>query len=122
MSALPILILMTAAVGLGLFVGALYLRGVRRPALIAFHFLLGALGLEGFVQFLHGPSSHGADRAGSFGNVAVIFFLATLILGLVASLLVRELPKSSKFVLATHAGAGLTGFGVLVAWFLTVPR
>jgi len=119
-TAIPVLALITAAVGLGLFVGLLYLRHVRRPVLIAFHFLLGAIGTEGFVQFLHGPSSRGANRAGAFGDLALVLFIATLLSGLIASLLVRGAPRSSKFVLATHAGVGLVGFGILVTWFATL--
>jgi hypothetical protein len=59
--ALPAILLLTGAVVLGLLLGRDYLRRVRsKPALIGFHLLLGAGGIEVTVMLLRGAPSGAA--------------------------------------------------------------
>ena len=116
MTAIPVLVILTAAVLLGLYLGLLYLRGDRKPALIGFHLLLGVGGLEALVMLLHGtPDGSTTPDDGSLGMTAAAFFAAALISGLTAALL-RRSPVTANVILATHAGAGTIGFVLFLAW------
>ena len=88
MTAVPVLVILSAAVLLGLYLGLLYLRGERKPVLIGVHFLLGVGGLEALVMLMHGTP--GGDEAPAGYEAAA------------AS--------------AAHAGVGAIGFMLLLYW------
>ena len=54
MTTVPVLVILSAASALGLYLLLLFLRGERRQGLIALHLLLGFGGLETLVMLLHG--------------------------------------------------------------------
>jgi hypothetical protein len=109
-----ITLILAAAIGLGLYLGRLYLRGQRRRGLVVVHLLLGAAGAEQVVVQLQG--AHG----GSMGFNAAILLGITLALGFLASLVEKSSPQRARYVLATHATAGLAGFALFLAWASTV--
>jgi hypothetical protein len=116
MMAIPPLVLLTAAMGLGLFLGWLYLRRVRRPVLIGTHVLLGASGLGLTLILLRGPPNGTFVPAGSFGMMAAGVLAVAMMSGLAAPLVGKRSRKAANVVLATHAGIGITGFVLFLAW------
>ena len=112
---LPVGLLLTAAVSLGLTLGWFYLHNVRKPMLIGLHLLLGAGALESLAVLLH--SSHAADAPGvSPGIVAASLVAWSLFSGLIRPLFAEARPKQGNALLVTHAAAGLTGFFVFLFW------
>jgi len=107
--------LLTSGVGLGLYLGLLYLRRVRRPVLVGAHLLLGAAGIETMVVLLRGTRD-GVVTTGSFGIVVVVLLAAALVSGLSAPLLGKRSRQRMNILLATHAGVGLSGFVFFLAW------
>ncbi|KIZ40999.1 MULTISPECIES: hypothetical protein [Rhodopseudomonas] len=117
MTALPVVVILTAASALGLYLGLLFLRGERRPTLIAFHLLLGFGGLETLVMLLHGTpnGAEGASNAASLGTIAAGLFAVSAFSGFVAAL-ARRSPVAANVVLGTHVTVGLAGFALFLAW------
>jgi hypothetical protein len=116
MTALPVLLLLTGAVGLGLLLGVFYLRGVRRPVLIGVHLLLGAGGLEGMVVLLHGTPSGDVLQAGTFGMMALGLFALAMLSGLTAPLVSKGSRRTADVMVATHASVGVIGFVLFITW------
>jgi hypothetical protein len=115
MTAVPVLVILSGAVLLGLYLGLLYLRGERKPVLIGVHFLLGVGGLEALVMLMHGTPGGDEPPAGSLGMVAALFFVVSVISGVSAALL-RRSRVIANTALATHAGVGAIGFMLLLYW------
>jgi hypothetical protein len=107
--------LLTFGAGLGLYLGLLYLRRVRRPVLVGAHLLLGAAGIETMVITLRGKAD-GVITTGSFGIVAVALLAAALVSGLSAPLLGKRSRQRMNILLAIHAGIGLSGFVMFLTW------
>ena len=115
MNAVPVLVILTAAVLLGLYLLLLYLRGDRRPVLIGFHLLLGLGGLETLVMLLHGTPDGAAAPEGTLGQTAAVFLVVAVITGLSAALL-RRSRLMANLVLAAHAGTASIGFLLVLYW------
>ena len=63
MLAIPIVLLVSATVAIGLYMGLRYLRRARNPpTLIGVHFLLGAASLEPMLIVLRGGLGHPATK------------------------------------------------------------
>lgn len=116
MTSVPAIALLTAAAAVGVFLGWLYLRRVRRPVLVGVHLLLGVGGLETMVMLLRGAPNGATGPAGALGPVAAGLLAATLVTGLAAPLLARASRLHANVALATHASIGLLGFAVFLAW------
>jgi hypothetical protein len=116
MSATPVLVILSAASAIGLYLGLLYLRGERKQGLVALHLLLGFGGLETLVMLLHGTPD-GATSSGniSFGKLAAGLFAVSAFSGFIAAL-ARKSPVAANVVLATHVSVGLAGFALFLAW------
>jgi hypothetical protein len=116
MTTVPVLVILSAASALGLYLGLLFLRGERRPGLIALHLLLGFGGLETLVMLLHGtPDGAGPSSDVTFGKIAAGLFAVSAFSGFVASL-ARRSPVAANVVLGTHVTVGLAGFALFLAW------
>lgn len=115
MTAVPVLVILSATVLLGLYLGLLYLRGERKPVLIGVHFLLGIGGLETLVMLLHGTPDGAAAPEGSLGKTAAVLFVVSVISGVSAAML-RRSRLIANTVLATHVGVGAVGFMLLLYW------
>ena len=116
MTAMPVLVILSAATALGLYLALLYLRGERKQGLVALHLLLGFGGLETLVMLLHGTPD-GASAAGSlsFGKVAAGLFAVSAFSGFIAAL-ARRSPVAANVLLGTHVTVGLAGFALVLAW------
>ncbi len=117
MIAAPIVALLACGVGLGLFLGLRYLQGLpRRPVLIGAHLLLGAGTLEQIAVLLHGLPDGRVIEVQTLGRVALMLIAAALLFGLCAPLVSRQSRRGAEALLVGHAGLGVAGFAVLVAW------
>ena len=119
MPALPAVLLLTGAVVLGLLLGRDYLRRVRsKPALIGFHLLLGAGGLEVTVMLLRGSPGGASLPAGLLlkGTAGLLGF--ALLSGLVAPMIGRRSRGTMNVALAVHVTAAASGFLLCLAWFV----
>jgi hypothetical protein len=102
---------------LGVTLALLYLRGttqVRGLGLV--HGTVGAAGFALLVIVLQGPRRGDALGVGSFGTAAAVLFAVALALGPFIPLLMKRLPRTAGLVIATHAGAAITGFVLFMAW------
>ncbi len=119
MAVWPVLVLTTAAVGIGLYMGVRYLTGSRNaPWLAALHLLLGAGGLEVMAMLLRGTPGGQTAAAGSFGVWAALLLAATLMSGLFVAIIVKPWPQGVGVSLLVHALVGLAGFLALLGWVL----
>lgn len=118
MNSIPAALLLTAAVTLGLYLGWLYLRRQRRPALIGLHLLLGAASLQVTMMMLRGMPNGEAAPATRFGIAAAGCLAAAMFSGLLTPLLFRGARKAANAAVAAHAGAGLAGFALFLCWIM----
>jgi hypothetical protein len=116
---LPVTLVVSAAVALGLWIGVLYLKRSRRPYLIGIHLLLGLGGMEQMVVLHQGTPAGEALRAGSYGTMALGLFALAMFTGLAAPLFWKQAPRAAEAVLATHATVGFAGFILFLAWLST---
>ncbi len=110
--------LLAAAVSLGLYLGWLYLKRERRPALVPLHLLLGAAGLQTTLLTLRGAPNGDSLAAGTFGTAAACLLGAAMFSGLMAPMLCRSSHSTANVVVATHVGVGLLGVALFLAWIL----
>jgi len=117
--AMPVVVLLGAAVILGIFLGYQYLRRVRsRPVLIGVHLLLGAGGLEVLAVLLRGAPDGDTLAPGKLGKVAAGLVVLALFSGLLAPMLGRRSRETMNIALATHAAVALAGFTLVLVWIL----
>ena len=114
--AIPVILLLAAAVAMGLVNGRLYLQDRRKPVLIGIHFLLAASSLEGFAVLLHGTPNSAAPLGGKLVLTSAGLVALALLAAVAASLLRRRQSQTAKVLLAAHATAGLSGLILLLAW------
>jgi len=117
MITLPSLILVTGAVLLGIYLGIFYLRGVRpRRILLGAHILMGIGGVEQMALLIHGAPS-GAMESGSLVKAAAGLFALAIFSGFTAPLLAQSTRRQNgELMLAAHAGLGIAGFVLFLAW------
>ncbi|GEM_PF-1840373 len=119
MLAIPVLVLVSATVTLGVILGLEYLRGVRsRPTMIGMHFLLGAASLEVLVMLLAGAPDGTVLLVGRLGHVAAGLLVAALFIGVITPMIGRQSRPTMNIALAAHAIVAASGFVVLVAWLV----
>lgn len=117
MNALPAVLLLGAAVCLGIYLGVEYLRGIRsRPVMIGLHLLLGAGGLEVIAMLLKGTPDGTLVAAGTTGHAAALLLLLAMFTGLTAPMVGRGSRRVMNVALAMHASAAAAGFLLLLAW------
>jgi hypothetical protein len=116
MTAMPVLGLLTASLLLGLYLVLLFLRRERKPAIVGFHLLLGAGGLEMLVMLLHGTPSGTAGATSQFGVAAAALFGIAMFTGLTGAMIARRSAMSANIVVATHSSLGVAGFVLFLAW------
>ena len=117
MLAIPIVVLVSATVALGLILGFRYLKRVRNPpTLIGVHFLLGAASLEPMLIVLRGGLGHAAVKLSPVGVAAAGLICVALISGVTAVMVGRKSRQTANLTLATHAGVAATAYLVLLAW------
>ena len=121
---MPVVLLLSVAVALGLFLGMQYLRGVRASkVLIGVHLLLGAAGLEALARLLWGTTPDGTLLpAGTVGTVAAVLLAVAMFCGLTAPVLARRLPRTIHFAVATHVGIGAAGFVLFLLWATRIQQ
>jgi hypothetical protein len=122
MIAIPALLLITVAVTIGLYLGLLYLRGVRpRRILLGAHILLGMGGLEQLAIFIRGSTPSGATvNVGSFGTAAAELFALAMLSGFIAPLLGQHSRRNGEYMLAAHAFTGAAGFVLFLIWISNI--
>jgi hypothetical protein len=116
MSKLPVLILLSGGVCMGAVLLVLFLRGQHRPGLVALHVLLGLAALEPLMLVLR--STPGGSAATRLAMVAGCFLAWSLFSGFIRPMIAERSSRNGNAVLATHVGAGLTGFGIFLFWAL----
>ena len=116
MSAFAVVLLLTGAAGLGVYLGMLYLRGERRPWLIGLHLLLGATGLEGMLILQHGAPNGEVAAGGSLGPVAIVLLGVAMVCGFASPLLSRRSKRNAELALITHVSVAGAGFLLFLAW------
>ncbi len=121
MLAIPIVLLVSATVALGLFMGFRYLKRVRNPpTLIGVHFLLGAASLEPMLIVLRGGLGHPAVKMSPLGIAAAGLIGLALISGVTAVMVGRKSRQTATLTLAVHAGVAATAYLILLAWAFKV--
>ncbi|WP_322516906.1 hypothetical protein SR870_04850 [Rhodopseudomonas palustris] len=116
MTSTPVLVILSAATALGLYLLLLFMRGERRQGLVALHLLLGFGGLETLVMLLHGtPDGAAPTGSVSFGKIAAGLFAVSAFSGFIAAL-ARRSPVAANVLLGTHVTVGLAGFALVLAW------
>ena len=117
MTVIPVLILLSAAVVLGIVLGLQYLRRERsKPALIGFHLLLGAGGLEVLAMLLHGTPDRRILPSGGQLTAAAALVMAAMFSGLIAPMIGRQSRRTMNVALVIHTLIGLTSVVLLLAW------
>lgn len=117
MTWLPVLLLLTCGVGLGITMATRNWRGPpRKPVLIGLHILFGAGALEELVVSLHGTESVAALSSANGGSLTALLIAATLFIGFSVPLISRRAPQAARRVLVLHAATGLTAFAALIVW------
>jgi hypothetical protein len=114
MTAVPVLVLLSAAVALGAYLLLLYVRGVRKPVVIGFHLLLGVGALEQMALLLHGTPNGDAARLGIVPAAAII--AVSLMTALIGALFARTSRRTAEVFLAAHVTLGTAGFLVFLVW------
>jgi hypothetical protein len=107
-STVPVLLVLAAAAGLGLYNLREWWGGRRRMGLIAAYLLLGVGGAEALVGVLHGSDLAADDPLRHMVKIALLMLGAAIFTGFGAPLLRKT--SLSNIALAAHVGAGLAGF------------
>jgi hypothetical protein len=117
MIAIPALLLTSVAVAVGVYLGLLYLRRVRPiKAWLGAHILLGMAGIEQVAILTRGAPNGEIFKAGEYGTAALACFGLAMFSGFTAPLLGQKSRRNGEMMLATHAGAGIAGFVLLLLW------
>lgn len=107
------LVVLTATVLLGMYLGLLYMQGRRRLLLVSLHLLLGVGGMLAFVLLLRATP----DADATNGPLAALLLALAAFSGAGATLL-RRSPMAVNMVLSTHAGIAALGFALALAWLV----
>jgi hypothetical protein len=111
--------LLTLAVVAGTVLGFLHLRetGAAHPPVAAglAHGAVGAIGLALLFPIALGPPRGAAEGAAVFGPVSAWLLAAALAAGM--GVLLRR-RHGSGVTMAIHVGIAITGYTVLLAWYL----
>jgi len=115
---MPVVLLMSMCVGLGLWMAWQFLRRAKsNPMHIGFHLILGLASLEATAVLMRGSLDGQAAAAGPFVKSAALVMALAVVAGFATSLLARRWSRPAGGVLlATHAALGMTGFVMFLAW------
>jgi len=115
---MPVALILTASMGLGLWMGWQYLRRLSsNPIHIGFHLILGVAGLEAMVMLMRGALDGQAAAVGTWGKVAALVLGLAVISGFATSVVARRWSRQTVgLVLATHSVVGAVGFVMFLAW------
>jgi hypothetical protein len=117
MQSLPVFLLLTAQIGLGMVMGAKFILGARnRPAMIGAHFLLGAIALEVAALLLRGAPNGAVAGARSFLQLSAGLLAGALLLGIAAALFGKSMPTAARVSIYGHAALGVAAYGALILW------
>jgi hypothetical protein len=108
MSTIPLLLVLSAAVGLGAYNLWGWWKGVHRVGVIAAHLLLGVGGVEALVVTLHSSGLPDDDPVRHTGRIAFYLLAAAIFTGFGSPLLRRT--GLANLAIAAHVGAALAGF------------
>ena len=108
MSTIPLLLVLSAAVGLGVYNLWGWWKGARRVGVIAAHLLLGVGGAEALVVALHGSGLPEDDPVRQTAKLALGLLAVAVFTGFGSPLLRRS--GFANLALAAHVGAGLASF------------
>ena len=121
MLAIPIVILVSVTVAIGLYMGLRYLRRARNPpTLVGVHFLLGAASLEPMLIVLRGGLGHAAARLSPVGIAAAGLIGLALMSGVTAVMVGRTSRQTANLTLATHAAVAAGAYLLLLIWAFKV--
>jgi hypothetical protein len=121
MLALPIVIIVSVTVAIGLLMGLRYLRRLRNPpTLIGVHFLLGALSLEPMLIAMRGGLGVAATKPSPVGVAAAGLIALALISGVTAVMVGRKSRQTANITLLAHAGVAATAYLLVLAWALKI--
>lgn len=115
-AAITALALLTAALGLGAWLCALYLRHERKPTVIGAHLLAGAAGIELTVMMLRGSPDGEAVAAATIGTVAAVLLAFAMVSGLATPLIARHCRTSANLMVTAHIALGLAGYAFFLCW------
>lgn len=120
---LIVIALLAASVALGVLLGWRYLRQLpAKPVLVGVHILLGLAGLKWMVLDLLWRTPEGTALH-SVGYASALLLAAALLSGLLAPVLKRPQAQPARggaLAQALHAGVGLAGFALFVAWAINL--
>lgn len=118
MLGIPPVILLGSSVALGLYLGYQHLQHRRnRPALIAFHILLGLGALETIAMLLRGAPNGAVMPGAALGKAAALLLIIAIIVGLLTPMLARDRPRPfATASLTLHASLAAAGFVLLCVW------
>jgi hypothetical protein len=119
--AIPAVVLLSAAVALGILLAIEYLRRVRsKPVIIGLHLLLGAGAVEVMAMLLRGPPTGGAAPALPMLQVATGLLAFALFSGLIVPIIGRRSRATMNVGLVIHVTAAAAGFVLCLVWFVRV--
>ena len=115
---IPLLLCLSASIGLGLWLGWQFFRRLNgNPIHIGFHLILGVIGLEAVAMLMHGTPDGTSTPAGTYGKVAALVLALTIITGFATSIVMRRWSRNGTgSVLVAHGVLGGIGFLMFLAW------
>ncbi len=116
MTAIPVVLLTTAATALGAYLLLLWFRKAQRPVLIGFHVLLGLGAAETLVVFLHTSGLDDESPARRLALVAGAFLAAAVASGFTAPLFGKTYRGTANSLLAAHVASGFAAFLIVLAF------
>jgi hypothetical protein len=120
--AVPLLLLLAGAVGLGVLLGVEYLRRVRsRPTVIGLHLLLGAGAVEVMAMLLRGTPDGTASPASAILKTAAGLLAFALCSGLVAPIVGRSSRATMNVALGVHVAGAVAGVLLFLLWVARSP-
>ncbi len=117
MQALPVALLLTAQLGLGLAMIPRFLgRERNRPTLIGLHLLFGIAALELIALLLRGTPAGdiAADRPTL--TLAAGLIAAALLAGLAAAIIGKDMPRAARTMVWAHVAVGTAAIGAFIIW------
>lgn len=115
-AAIAALALLTAAVGLGAWLGTLYLCRERQATLIGAHLLVGAAGIELTVMMLRGSPDGDVVATATIGIVEAALLASAMVSDLATPLVGKHSCASANLMLESHVALGLAGYACVLFW------
>ncbi len=119
---IPVALMLSASVALGLWLGWQFLRRSRsNPIHIGFHLILGVIGLEAVAMLMRGAPDGTITQSGSYGKLAALVLALAIITGFATSVVLRRWSRTSTSIaLVTHGVLGAVGFAMFLAWIFNL--